>query len=40
MQEDELILAVKSGSERAYKQLYELWVSRGSSLTRRCKVAY
>jgi RNA polymerase sigma factor, sigma-70 family len=28
MQEDELILAVKSGSERAYKQLYELWVSR------------
>ena len=28
MQEEELILAVKSGSERAYKQLYELWVSR------------
>ena len=28
MQEEELILAVKTGSERAYKQLYELWVSR------------
>lgn len=28
MQEEDLILAVKSGSERAYKQLYELWVSR------------
>lgn len=26
--EKELILAVKSGSEPAYKQLYELWVSR------------
>ena len=26
--EEKLILAVKSGSESAYRQLYELWVSR------------
>lgn len=28
MEEEKLIEAVKSGSEHAYKQLYELWVSR------------